>query len=383
MIRHFDDLTYTEYFTLFRLAKAAPSRKGNATYFLEQSNDTDSPRMHIIMRSGAHSHVVRIRSVRPSQGELFYLHVILQTKLCRSFRMARTVENTEYSSFQEAAGELGLFADRNEATYAMLEAIQNLRTPHELRVLFVHLLVNECVDSPLALWESVQENLALDFTLKNNNSLELGLNFALDDISHLLEEYGKRPGDFALPEATIHTREHMHYKLKHNVPLESSTLNNILYSPKPSRPLQMAYHSASSLMEKQAVAKRPSSTPSAINYGQWVALLFQQRHPHLPHNFIVGGEQPILHLKHQPNAINRVPVNNKNEMLESPIDPSDPRGELIREAALIIWDEAPMANRAVLSCVEETCRRVMGNDLPFGGKVIFLLGDFRQTCPVI
>jgi hypothetical protein len=79
----------------------------------------------------------------------------------------------------------------------------------------------------------------------------------------------------------------------------------------------------------------------------------------------------------------KVPVNNKNEMLESPIDPADPRGELLREAALIIWDEAPMANRAVLACVEETCRRVMGNELPFGGKVIILLGDFCQTCPVV
>jgi hypothetical protein len=76
-------------------------------------------------------------------------------------------------------------------------------------------------------------------------------------------------------------------------------------------------------------------------------------------------------------------VNPKNEMLESPIDPTDPRGELLHEAALIIWDEAPMANRAVLACVEETCRRVMGCDRPFGGKVIILLGDFRQTCPVI
>ena len=63
--------------------------------------------------------------------------------------------------------------------------------------------------------------------------------------------------------------------------------------------------------------------------------------------------------------------------------PHDPRGELIREASVIIWDEAPMAKNVVLTCVEETCRRVMRNDLPFGGKVVVLLGDFRQTCPVI
>lgn len=42
-----------------------------------------------------------------------------------------------------------------------------------------------------------------------------------------------------------------------------------------------------------------------------------------------------------------------------------------------------MANRAVLACVEECCRKVMRNQIIFGGKVVILLGDFRQTCPVI
>ena len=42
-----------------------------------------------------------------------------------------------------------------------------------------------------------------------------------------------------------------------------------------------------------------------------------------------------------------------------------------------------MANRAVLACVEECCRRVMNNQVLFGGKVVLLLGDFRQTCPVV
>ena len=42
-----------------------------------------------------------------------------------------------------------------------------------------------------------------------------------------------------------------------------------------------------------------------------------------------------------------------------------------------------MANRAVLACVEECCRRIMGNGVLFRRKVIILLGDFRQMCPVI
>ena len=63
-------------------------------------------------------------------------------------------------------------------------------------------------------------------------------------------------------------------------------------------------------------------------------------------------------------------------MLVSPIQPGSPHGELIRDTAVVIWDEAPMANRAVMACVEETCRCVMGNECPFGDKTTILLGDF-------
>ena len=70
-------------------------------------------------------------------------------------------------------------------------------------------------------------------------------------------------------------------------------------------------------------------------------------------------------------------------MLQSPIKATDSRGELIKQASIIIWDEGPMVNRAVLACIEEVCRTVMENDHPFGGKIVVVLGDFRQTCPVI
>lgn len=70
-------------------------------------------------------------------------------------------------------------------------------------------------------------------------------------------------------------------------------------------------------------------------------------------------------------------------MLISSIKDNDSRAELIEHTVVIGWDEAPMANRAVFSCVEDISRRVMGNDELFGGKIVILLGDFRQTCPVI
>jgi ATP-dependent DNA helicase PIF1 len=76
-------------------------------------------------------------------------------------------------------------------------------------------------------------------------------------------------------------------------------------------------------------------------------------------------------------------MNENSEMLLSPIQLHDPHGELIQMAALTICDEAPMGNKAVLTCMDKTCCRVMQQDSLFGGKIFILLGDFQQTCPVI
>nr|GEU48449.1 hypothetical protein [Tanacetum cinerariifolium] len=63
--------------------------------------------------------------------------------------------------------------------------------------------------------------------------------------------------------------------------------------------------------------------------------------------------------------------------------------ELIREAKLIIWDEAPMINRLAYEAFDRTLRDIAtgtyssSSDLVFGGKVVVFGGDFRQILPVI
>ncbi|XP_015941744.1 uncharacterized protein LOC107467218 [Arachis duranensis] len=66
-----------------------------------------------------------------------------------------------------------------------------------------------------------------------------------------------------------------------------------------------------------------------------------------------------------------------------------PQAMLLLKAKLIIWDETPMVSRycyeALDKCLGDImkCSPTYSKDLPFGGKVIVLGGDFRQILPVI
>ena len=59
------------------------------------------------------------------------------------------------------------------------------------------------------------------------------------------------------------------------------------------------------------------------------------------------------------------------------------KADLIRNARLIIWDEAPMAKKFAIESVDRTLQDIMSNKEPFGGKEVVFGGDFRQVLPVI
>uniref|UniRef100_A0A914YJG7 ATP-dependent DNA helicase n=1 Tax=Panagrolaimus superbus TaxID=310955 RepID=A0A914YJG7_9BILA len=67
----------------------------------------------------------------------------------------------------------------------------------------------------------------------------------------------------------------------------------------------------------------------------------------------------------------------------SGIKPSSPQGQLLKELDIIIWDEFPMAPKRALEVVDGKLREIMGNDIPFGGKILLTGGDFRQIAPIV
>ncbi len=55
----------------------------------------------------------------------------------------------------------------------------------------------------------------------------------------------------------------------------------------------------------------------------------------------------------------------------------------MRETDVFIIDEVSMVSRDILEIIDRTLRESTGNlNIPFGGKIILLGGDFRQTLPI-
>lgn len=58
-------------------------------------------------------------------------------------------------------------------------------------------------------------------------------------------------------------------------------------------------------------------------------------------------------------------------------------GRLLQQCKLIVWDECTMAHKKSVEALDRTLKDLRNNQEIFGGALILLSGDFRQTLPVI
>jgi len=177
--RDFKSLCYTEYFSRFRLQKFNIANVGKPGYFLERPTTQGAPVMHVVQRDPLRPHLSRLQSVHVSRGELFYLRSLLFSRSGTSWEDLRTIDEMVHPSFQAACIALGLFADKDEAQVCMQEAIDTLRTPQQLRILFVHLLTNSCISTPLEFWNEFQYKISEDFILTAAGDVKRGCDEAL------------------------------------------------------------------------------------------------------------------------------------------------------------------------------------------------------------
>lgn len=325
----------------------------------------------------------RIYSVSPSEGEKFFLRVLLNhVRGPQSFVDLLTVNGVLQPTFKQAAENHGLLENDNSIRICLMEA-SAIRMPSALRRLFVTILVYNVPTGVRTLWYEFFPFMVEDYPSSGDTERQ---NRLLRDINGILQQFNKSTRDFDLPEITsepengVQIPRSIEDELSIIIPQEDvdaiDHLNNDQLS---------AFNSIMVAIERRENAlffvDGPGGTGKTYLYRALLAKLRSMNQivlatasSGIAANILPGGRTAHSKLK--------IPLNIDASSM-SFISKQTDLAQLIRACTAIIWDEAPMTNRDIFEAVDQTFQDVMDVKLPFGGKIMVFGGDFRQVLPVI
>jgi len=144
-------------------------------------------------------------------------------KGAKSYSDLRTIEGHLYPTFQDACQALGLLGDDREWSYAITDA-SHWALPHQLRELFVTILIFCHVANPLNLFEEhmcVMGQDALRHMYRGTAHMDLSMtslmdyirSYTLAEIDRLLKNYDHSLSRFHLPQPNIAAISMVHNSL--------------------------------------------------------------------------------------------------------------------------------------------------------------------------
>ncbi|KAF5764692.1 putative DNA helicase [Helianthus annuus] len=348
--------------------------------------------------------VGRIYSVSPSLGEAYYLRILLtKVKGPRSFEEIRTYEGVVYPTFRDACYARGLLDDDNEYIECIKEA-SFTGNGHYLRSLFGTLLLSNTLSRPEVVWEKTWEFLSEDilYNMRKDSGFsgfvvsdERLKKITLSKIENYLIRNGsslRRFSPMPVPDEdsiVYETNRLINEELswdKDEVRAEFNKLHNSLNDDQ-----RAVYNDIMS-----AVGRGKGGVFFVYGYGGtgktflWKTLAASIRcNGHIVINVASSGIVSLL-LSRGRTAHSRfhIPIN-LNEDSVCHIKPNSEIVNLLNEAKLIIWDEAPMVHKHAFEALDRTLKDVLSvsdsrnSELPFGGKTIVIGGDFRQILSVV
>ncbi|XP_012829670.1 PREDICTED: uncharacterized protein LOC105950848 [Erythranthe guttata] len=301
------------------------------------------------------------------KGEDYYLRLLLNIQVgCTSYEELRSVNMKVYDTFRDACYVLGLLQDDKE----YIDGIKEDKCWSELS------------DDMNYRHQKRHNNLALTLS---EDSLK---NYALIEIQKILQSNGKSLRNHAPMPAPIHTtlddiaNRLILHELDYDVSKMRAELQKFLSSIKPDQ--KKVYDTITNALSK-------NSGGMFFLYGHWGTVrtfiwntlsVAVRSEKGIVINVASRGIASLL-LPGGRTTHSRfgLPII-MHESSTCSIKQQSPQAELLIEAKLIIWDEAPMMHRFCFESLDRTMRLILNSEKPFGGKVIVLGGDFRQILPI-
>ncbi|XP_008180455.1 uncharacterized protein LOC103308586 [Acyrthosiphon pisum] len=327
----------------------------------------------------------RMYVVNSLDRDRFHLRLLLlHRRGPRTFRDLKTVNGVVHATYAAAAVALGLLKD-DEAWRACMTESSALDTATQLRYLYVTILLFCQPTDPVDLYRRFEVNMMKDFNRRFQN-VDRARAACLKVIRDLLRARGKSLDDYGLlspdedllePDqddpmfGAIDAAVAWQQRLRELNDEQRTVYDRVMAAIDDNRNVQKMFY-----------VDGPGGTGKTTLYGCLISSLRNRQQTVLSVAY-TGIAASLMEGGMTVHLTFGLPLGTLTEQSTSSITMQSLRAQRIREASLIVWDEAPMSTSLQFTMVDRLLKDIMGSALPFGGKPILLAGDFRQILPVV
>ena len=366
----------------------------------------------------------RVDNVHPASGDRFYLRMLLNSDYCKGavgFKDLLTVDDHLCNSYKEACQKRGMLQDDAEWELVLEEATGTQNCQNQIGLFVTLALFNSPAD-PRALFEKFWLFWTDQIVRKAREQSGVELcNLPLSD-DDTQESRARKEADHALLKTLVllelKRQLHANDKMLQDVDLsepsetEEAAVDHITGGVSVivrdeldfSVPEEAARAAAAKTMFTEEQAAIFNTLVEAVKVGK-SKLVFVQAAGGCGKTMLInavlaevrslepGGCVALATATTGKAAMHLSKGRTFHSRFKAPLILSDgcrlriPLGtelaKLVGLAKLIVVDEATMLNNMLLQAFNECLKDIMGVDIPFGGKVVVMCGDFRQTLPVI
>ena len=336
----------------------------------------------------------RIYTVLRSQGELYFLRLLLiSSRGCTSFQDIRTYGGNVYNTYKDVAYAMGLLSDDREIVYA-LEEVACYGTPGKMRQTFALMIRHSEIARPDKIWNRFKEEMMNDLMYEERKKtmpnlkldIEKVVNMCLNQIEDILMDMGTSLNAIDLlpnPEP-IHNIPKVIARELYDTEFQNNKYENMVKMINRSQEKifkMVRSNLMSSLPGEQFIVDAPAGYGKTFLFNLLATFTRMMGGICLclASTGIAAGNMEGGRTAH---STFKLPIPTLEDSV-SGIKLQTSEATVIRDAKLILWDEIFNINKLCIEVVERFLRDLMGNNLPFGGKVIVFGGDPRQIPSVV
>ena len=338
-------------------------------------------------RKGRYKTIGRIYSVSPQKSELFHLRLLLlKVRGPTSFSDLRTFDKTTYTTFKAACLARGLIDDNQEYIKAMEEAAA-FKMPRQLRFMFAMLLIHCTPSDCAALYEEFKISLSED-KIRRYGEVD-GINIAYNKIEAILMRNGTSFEALNMQPSLEYTEAQLHI-LENSVQNEEMLrkcrdLGEVLLSQcnaDQRRIIDELMQQAENdeLSAKCFFVDGSGGTGKTFLYSTLFNML-KGRGLNVCTLAFTGIAAIILPDGATIHSMFKFPLD-VDQNTTSGVTKGSKQWQKLQKMSAFIIDEVSMVSASLLAAIDRTLRDVAQNNIPFGGKLMLIGGDFRQILPI-